>query len=197
MQASSEQHFHPDFSQRDVYLDSRYINAIGRAYLKFSKSKKKASFRFPKGLLQYFASKNVGNLKPIRYYFPLNVCKRHWVGLCVDQSCGKITVLDCNTAMFSDAMIEKHLYPHLFMIPFLLRLSGQAFGCDADQCFALERPKGLSQSHDPFDCGLMDVLLMATHAVYGIEACKNINENILAEEGKSAAIMAFELRESI
>lgn len=193
MQTTIEHHFHPDFSQRNVYLDSQYVTAVGRVYTKFSKSKKKESFRFPKGLLQYFASKTDRNVERRRYYFPLNICKRHWVGVCVDHTSGKITVLDCNTDMFSDAMIEKQLYPHLVMIHYLLRECGEAYGCEDASPFSFERPKCVSQSVDPFDCGLMTVLLMATHAVYGIEACKNIHQSMLAEEGKSAAIMAFEL----
>lgn len=96
----------------------------------------------------------------------------------------KITVLDCNTAMFPDAIIEKQLYPHSLMIPYLVRQSGQPYGCDAGPRYAFERPKGLSQSEDPLHCGLMSVLLMATHAVYGIEACKNIHVNILAKKGR-------------
>ncbi|KAG2330123.1 hypothetical protein Bca52824_001303 [Brassica carinata] len=167
-------------------LKGMYISTIN-TLLQFSKSRKKESFSFPKGLLQPFADKN----------FPVNVCKKHWVGICVDHSCGKITVLDSNTTLFSDVMMEKHLYPHLLMLPYLLRLFGQAFGSAEPKSFALERPKGLSQIENPFDCGLMAVLLMSTHTVYCIEACENIDSRILAEEGKSAAIMAFELQESV
>ncbi|KAL0802259.1 hypothetical protein Bca101_057435 [Brassica carinata] len=69
---------------------------------------------------------------------------------------GVAVILDCNTSFYSDVMMEKHLHPHLAMIPHLLRLSGHA-----------------------------------------LPACKYINSNILAEEGKSAAIMAFELQEIV
>lgn len=119
------------------------------------------------------------------------------MGVCVDPRSRKITVLDSNTSLYSDMMMEKHLHPHLLMVPYLLRLAGHALDGDETQRLAFERPKGLSHTDHPFDSGLMAVLLMATHAVYGFEACKNINSHILAEEGKSAAIMAFDLNENV
>ncbi|KAL0794669.1 hypothetical protein Bca101_066046 [Brassica carinata] len=197
LEYSLEQHFHVDFSQMDVYLDSKYTSAIIRTYPRFSKSRKKESFVFPSGLVQPFDESNVSCIHRRRYYFPINVCKKHWVGVCVDPRCGKFTVLDCNTSLYSDVMMEKHLHPHLAMIPHLLRLSGHALPGDERHLLEYERPKCVSQTHNSFDSGLMVVLLMATHVVYGIEACKNINSNILAEEGKSNAIMAFELQEIV
>lgn len=83
------------------------------------------------------------------------------------------------------------------MLPYLLRLAGHALDGDESQRLQFERPKGLSQTDHPFASELMAVLLMATHAVYGIEACKSINSNILAEEGKTAGIMAFKLNENL
>lgn len=83
------------------------------------------------------------------------------------------------------------------MVPYLVRLSGLDFGSDETKPFAFELPKGVSQTANPCDSGLMAVLLMATHAVYGIEACKYINTQILMEEGKSAAIMAMELQDNV
>lgn len=44
---SIEQHFHPDFSERDVYLDSRYTSAIVRTYPRLSKNRKKSHLFFP------------------------------------------------------------------------------------------------------------------------------------------------------
>ncbi|KAL0722523.1 hypothetical protein Bca4012_037122 [Brassica carinata] len=139
---SIEKHFHADFSARDVYLDSKYVSEILRTYPRFSKSRKKESFRFPKGLVQLFDDKHDSNHQSIR-------------------------------------------------------LSGLDFGSDETKPFAFERPKGVSQTANPCDSGLMAVLLMATHAVYGIEACKYINTQILMEEGKSAAIMAMELQDNV
>ncbi|KAL0701480.1 hypothetical protein Bca4012_057602 [Brassica carinata] len=194
---SIQQNFNPEFSERDVYLDSRYTAGVVRTYPSFYKSRKKESFVFPRGLVRAFDEENVSNVQSRRYYFPINICRKHWVGLCVDPGSRKITVLDSNTSLFSDMMMEKHLHPHFLMLPYLLRLAGHALDGDESQRLQFERPKGLSQTDHPFASGLMAVLLMATHSVYGIEACKSINSNILAEEGKTAAIMAFELNENL
>ncbi|KAL0758949.1 hypothetical protein Bca101_075099 [Brassica carinata] len=191
------QQFRGERHERYVFLDSKYVSAIGRTYPKFCKSKKKDSYVFPKGLLEMFTRTIDANIQPSRYYFPLNVGKKHWVGICVDRLCGKITVLDCNTSIFSDAIIEKHLQPHLLMLPYLLRLSMQAFGSAEPEPFAVDRSKDISESKNPSDDGFMAVLFMATHVVYGIEACKNINTEVLVLEGKSAAVMASEFKDIV
>lgn len=189
---SIEEHFHADFAARDVYLDSKYVCAILRTYPRFSKSRKKQAFRFPQGLVHLFGDKHDSHQESRRYYFLLNVCKKHRVGVCVDYTSCKVTVLDCNNAIFSEPVLEKHLYPYLVMVPYLVRLAGLDFGSEEPKLFAFERPKCVSQNDNPCDSGLMAVLLIATHVVYGIEACKYINTEILVEEGKSAAIMATE-----
>ncbi|KAG2322847.1 hypothetical protein Bca52824_016060 [Brassica carinata] len=137
---SLEQHFHVDFSLMDVYLDSKYTSGIIRTYPRFSKSRKKLK-----------RVRNVSYIHRRRYYFPINVCKKHWVGVCVDPMCGKFTVLDCNTSFYSDVMMEKHLHPHLAMIPHLLRLSGHALPGDERHLLEYERPKCVSQTHNSFD----------------------------------------------
>ena len=197
VQSIIHQQFRGERHERYVFLDSKYVSAIGRTYPKFCKSKKKDSNVFPKGLLEMFTRTIDANIQPSRYYFPLNVGKKHWVGICVDRLCGKITVLDCNTSIFSDAIIEKHLQPHLLMLPYLLRLSMQAFGSAEPEPFAVDRSKDISESKNPSDDGFMAVLFMATHAVYGIEACKNINTEVLVLEGKSAAVMASEFKDIV
>ncbi|KAL0759730.1 hypothetical protein Bca101_075880 [Brassica carinata] len=77
------------------------------------------------------------------------------------------------------------------------RLSMQVSGTDEPKRFAVERPKDLSQTKNPSDAGLMAVLFMSTHAVYGLEACKNINTDVLVEAGRSAAVMAFECKDML
>lgn len=151
LEYSLEQHFHVDFSLMDVYLDSKYTSGIIRTYPRFSKSRKKESFVFLTGLVQPFDERNVSYIHRRRYYFPINVCKKHWVGVCVDPMCGKFTVLDCNTSFYSDVMMEKHLHPHLAMIPHLLRLSGHALPGDERHLLEYERPKCVSQTHNSFD----------------------------------------------
>lgn len=44
---------------------------------------------------------------------------------------------------------------------------------------------------------MMAVLFMSTHAVYGLEACKNINTDVLFEEARSSAVMAFECKDMV
>ncbi|XP_009107909.2 uncharacterized protein LOC103833579 isoform X2 [Brassica rapa] len=192
VQYTVQQQFTAHTQHRDVFLDNTYASTITKTYPKFRKSRKKNAYIFPRGVVKIFTTREDSFLQPTRYYFPLNVGKKHWVGICVDHNRGKITVLDSNTSLFTDAIMEKHLQPHLVMLSYLLRLSMQVSGTDEPKRFAVERPKDLAQTQNPADTGLMAVLFMSTHAVYGLEACKNINTDVLVEAGRSAAVMAFE-----
>ncbi|KAL0695496.1 hypothetical protein Bca4012_062676 [Brassica carinata] len=180
-----------------VFLDNTYVAAITRSYQKFCKTRKKESYSFPKGVVQFFRITDVANLSHARYYFPLTVGRKHWVGICVDIHSAKITVLDCNTSLFTDAMMEKQVKTHLVMLPYLLTQSMQVCGSENPQRFAFERPKDLCQTENASDAGLMAVLFMSTHALYGLEACKIISTDVLVDEGRSAAVMAFECKDMV
>ncbi|KAG2308412.1 hypothetical protein Bca52824_028160 [Brassica carinata] len=180
-----------------VFLDNTYVAAITRTYQKFCKTRKKESYSFPKGVVQFFRITDVANLSHARYYFPLTVGKKHWVGICVDIHSAKITVLDCNTFLFTDAMMEKQVKPHLVMLPYILRQSMQVCGSEKPQRVAFDRPKDLCQTENASDAGLMAVLFMSTHALYGLETCKIISTDVLVDEGGSAAVMVFECKDMV
>lgn len=180
------------------FLDSKFVVAMNRSYTRFFKSRNKMAYMFPKGLRDLFPSKDHPKVHPMRYYFPLNVGNKHWVGICFDARCGVLTVLDSNTALFKDRTIEKFLSVFVHMLPFLSRYVGASIGAeDVIECYDVARPKSVAQNTNPSDSGLMAVLLMATHALYGIEACKHITPAMVEEEGKRAAILAYELREQL
>ncbi|XP_033138747.1 uncharacterized protein LOC103847747 [Brassica rapa] len=65
------------------------------------------------------------------------------------------------------------------------------------QCYDVARPKSVAQSKVHVDSGLMALLMMAYHALYGLDACKTITRELLEEEGKSAAILAYEFKEKL
>ena len=54
---------------------------------------------FTKGLLEVFGEVMDHHPDHYRFYFPFNLDKKHWVGLCVDASSWIITVFDCNTSL--------------------------------------------------------------------------------------------------
>lgn len=180
------------------FLDTKFVSAIVRNFPKFLKSKNKEGYVFPKGLGSIFPVKDAPKAHPTRYYFPFNVSNQHWVGICFDASLGIITILDCDLASNKDATIEKLINPIVQMLPYLARYSSLPLGVDpVIQCYDVARPKSVSQSINPADSGLLAVLLMAFHALYGVEACKNITPELLAEEGKRAAILAYEFKEKL
>nr|VDD38076.1 unnamed protein product [Brassica oleracea] len=181
---------------RYEFLDTKFGASIVRNYPKFSMSKKKDSYPFPKGLMDYFGNKGVSSTYPIRYYFPFLIEKKHWIGVCFDTSKGHLHVFDSNMSFTKEATMARNLTPLLQMLPYLARRICQDM-CGDGLAYRFDRPKGVSQITNPSDSGLMVVLLMVTHAVHGNEACSNITSSCLADEGKSAAILAYELKEEL
>ncbi|WZZ78916.1 hypothetical protein YC2023_099488 [Brassica napus] len=96
-----------------------------------------------------------------------------------------------------DSSVEKYIKSILQMLPYLARYVGETVGAEpVIQCYDVARPKSVAQNKNPADSGLMAMLLMATHAIYGIEACKSISHEVLEEEGRRAAIWRMSLRSS-
>ncbi|KAG5378395.1 hypothetical protein IGI04_026237 [Brassica rapa subsp. trilocularis] len=171
-------------------LDTKFVAAINKTFPKFVKSRNKEGYMFPKGLRDIFPSANDAAVHPTRYYFPCNLGNKHWVGICFDAGIGVITVLDCNISLYKERSLETDLKPIVQMLPYLARFACQPIGDDnVIQCYDVARPKFVSQNKNPSDSGLMAVLLMANHAVYGTEACKNIGHERLEAEGRRAAIL--------
>ncbi|KAH0926306.1 hypothetical protein HID58_018562, partial [Brassica napus] len=167
------------------FLDTKFAT-----FPKFLNSRNKESYKFPKGLVDIFPSKDDPAVHLIRFYFPFNVGTKHWVGICFDARLGVLTVWDCNTSIYKDSTVEKHLNSIIQMLPYLARYVGQSIGEEpVMHCYDVSRPKFLAQNTNPSDSRLMAMLLMTRHAVYSIDACKNISPDILEEEGRRAAIL--------
>lgn len=154
----------PTSSERSYYfLDTRFGTSIVRNYQKFSKAKKKESFKFPKGVVDFFGERDASPRLGIRYHFPLNLGKKHWIGVCFDTSRGKLYVLDCNVALFNETSMGRFLSPFLQMLPYLARHFGKEMGAQRVTPYKFDRRKSVFQSDNPADAGLFAVLLMVKH----------------------------------
>ncbi|CAF2044413.1 unnamed protein product [Brassica napus] len=191
-------HLPPEGPRSAAFLDTKFVSSINKTFPKFLKSRNKEAYMFPKGLKDIFPSKDDPKVHPIRYYFPFNVGKKHWVGICFDARTGVLTVLDCNVTLHKDSSIEKYINSILQMLPYLARYVGEIVGTEpVIQCYDVARPKSVAQNKNPADSGLMAMLLMATHAIYGLEACKSLTHEMVEEEGRRAAILAYEFKEKL
>ncbi|XP_020875318.1 uncharacterized protein LOC110226852 isoform X1 [Arabidopsis lyrata subsp. lyrata] len=107
-------------------LDTKFISQLCRLYPKFTKAPVPQDFQFPTALVDVVAG--VGELDraelftEVDYlYLPFNFDKKHWVSLCVDLNCAKITVLDSNVHLRTDASIKADIEPLSKMLPILFR----------------------------------------------------------------------------
>ncbi|CAN7062783.1 unnamed protein product, partial [Brassica oleracea var. botrytis] len=131
-----------------VLLDTKFVSLLSETFVKFSKCAKKESYRFPTSLLQYLCL-DCPITEATRIYFPFNFDKKHWVGVCVDCSLSKVVVLDCNTSLRTDGMINKEIRPISEMFPFLLRRAARQVFSKNPKALTIERPRILPQNHNP------------------------------------------------
>ncbi|CAN7105827.1 unnamed protein product, partial [Brassica rapa subsp. narinosa] len=119
-------------------------------------------------------------VNPRKYYFPSNVGNKHWVGICFDTGAGTVTILDSCFALHKQKALEKIITPVIQMLPYLARYAYLDIETDpVIQCYDVARPKSVAQIKNEADSGLMSSLFMASHALYGPEACKNIGDDVL------------------
>ncbi|KAG5401389.1 hypothetical protein IGI04_015996 [Brassica rapa subsp. trilocularis] len=162
------------------FLDSKFGAAIMKNFVRFLKSKNKESYIFPKSLSGIFPTKEAPKVNPRKYYFPLNVGNKHWVGICFDAVCGTVTILDSCLALHKQKALEKIITPVIQTLPYLARYASLDIDTEpVIQCYDVARPKSVAQIKNEADSGLMSLLFMARHALYGPEACKNIGDDVL------------------
>ncbi|KAG7583027.1 Papain-like cysteine peptidase superfamily [Arabidopsis suecica] len=181
-------------------LDTKFISQLCRLYPKFTKAPASQDFQFPTALVD--AVCGVGELDraelftEVDYlYLPFNFDKKHWVALCVDLNCAKITVLDSNVHLRTDASIKVDIEPLSKMLPILFRqaASNPIMSQLLPTPFSVERSLCIPQVTSHVDAGLMTIFLIHAHAAGGMDACAEfLPECIEAETKKlvSAIILA-------
>lgn len=178
-----------------VIFDTRFITSLTRSYVGFSKANNRDTYVFPKGLVEYFSEKMIGSEDATRYYLPMQFEKKEWVGVCVDCAEWQVYVFDCITSASAEVPIDKRVRPLCEMFPYLLKECGRSAGVVMPMEWG--RAKGICVGINQSDSGMMSVLQMGIHALYGIEACRSIVPDVLPEEAKAAAIMAYEFHEKL
>ncbi|XP_022560083.2 uncharacterized protein LOC111206910 [Brassica napus] len=127
-----------------------------------------------------------------RIYFPFNMDKQHWVGVCIDTKVCTLHVLDCNTSFRSDNSLKKELNPIATLLPYVLKQFG-FLGTNAGvKAFTVSRCKGIQQVSSQTDSGVMTVLLIDAHAGDGLGAYKAITPRLLPDASKQLAVKFFD-----
>ncbi|KAL0759447.1 hypothetical protein Bca101_075597 [Brassica carinata] len=179
-------------SKKSVFLDSKFVASLSRNYSKFSKIRAKETHVFTKGLVEVFGEMVDHCSDHYVFYVPFNLDKKHWVGLCVDASSWIITVFDCNTSLRSEASMSSELKPISEIFLYLMKQAGWRISNSQLVPMVVERAKTVPQNIISADSSLTSVLLMQTHALSGIEACRCIAPHILASEAQRVAVLLYE-----
>ncbi|CAF2106345.1 unnamed protein product, partial [Brassica napus] len=77
--------------KKSVFFYTNIVASLSRNYSKFSKIPAKETHMFTKGLVEVFGEMVDHHPDHYIFYFPFNLDKKHWVGLCVDASSWMIT----------------------------------------------------------------------------------------------------------
>ncbi|KAF8111929.1 hypothetical protein N665_0071s0068 [Sinapis alba] len=174
-----------------VFLDTQFVAQLSKMYTKFSKVSKKDNFRFPNSITETIMQ-NVSLAKAERFYFPFNLDKKYWVGICVDCGSWTISVLDCNIALRTDYMMNKEIRPIAQMFPYLLKQVGkQVVGREAKP-MALDRPRTIPQHNAITDSAISSILFIQAHAAAGVEVCKCITPDVLDTEAERLVVTLYE-----
>ncbi|KAL0855740.1 hypothetical protein Bca101_060893 [Brassica carinata] len=177
------------------FLDTRFVSMFTRNYPKFKKCKVKETFDFTKGTINSFKNQQGKFPSANRFYFPFNLQREHWLGICVDCSAEKIFVLDCNHSLVTDTVLANEMKAISEMFPYLRKVSGCDNGVSGP--FSVERVRGVSPNNNPGDSGISSVLLIQTHALFGPETCRYITQSVIPEESQRAAVMIYEFHQPL
>ncbi|KAF8110962.1 hypothetical protein N665_0077s0024 [Sinapis alba] len=163
-----------------VFLDTKFVAQLSRY-----------SFAFPASMCETVFPKTSTTLAE-HYYFPFNLDKTHWVGICADTASWSIIVLDCNITLRSDALMTREVKKIAAMFPYLIRQAGKVGSSKDTKSMTVERPRSVPQNTAQYDSALTVVLLIQAHAVAGVEVCKCITPDVLDGEAERMVVKMYE-----
>ncbi|KAF8093509.1 hypothetical protein N665_0383s0136 [Sinapis alba] len=164
---------HRKHQSKCVFLDTKFVSQISKVYTKFSNVSRKDTFRFPDNIVD-----NTAFIEADRFYFPFNLDKKYWIGICIDMSNWSIAVLDSNLPNRSEYMMGKEV--------------GKQVGLKDMKALAFERPRFLPQNNAITDSAVTTILFIQAHAVAGVDACKCITAAVLDTEVERLVVTLYE-----
>ncbi|KAJ4875172.1 hypothetical protein Rs2_40190 [Raphanus sativus] len=129
---------------------------------------------------------------PERIYFPFNMDKQHWVGVCIDTKASTLNVFDCKTSLRSDSLLKKEFTPIANLIPYVLKHVGYTEANAVIKPFTVSRCKGIPQITAHTDAAVMTVLFIEAHAFDGLVGCKAVSTRLLPVASKQLAVKLWD-----
>ncbi|KAF8083798.1 hypothetical protein N665_0751s0014 [Sinapis alba] len=178
---------HRKHQSKCVFLDTKFVSQISKVYTKFSNVSRKDTFRFPDNIVE-----NTAFIEADRFYFPFNLDKKYWIGICIDMSNWSIAVLDSNLPNRSEYMMGKEVKPIAQMFPYFAKQVGKQVGLKDMKALAFESPRFLPQNNAITDSAVTTILFIQAHAVAGVDACKCITAAVLDTEVERLVVTLYE-----
>ncbi|XP_024010425.1 uncharacterized protein LOC112085443 [Eutrema salsugineum] len=176
-------------------LDTEFVVQLTNLFPRFSKTEDQGSFVFPKAVVGMINGEDDSDRVQLYeeaefVYMPFNFDQRHWVTLAVDLKGKRIQILDCNVALLNDNRLTNELQRIAKMLPYLFKGVSANEGMSQVELspFAIERVSGIHQISSPFDSGMYSIFLLQTHAVGGLEGCRQFGVLLLESETKKMIV---------
>ncbi|KAL0887002.1 hypothetical protein Bca101_010985 [Brassica carinata] len=179
-----------------VFLDSRVPVLLSRNFPKFRRTKSGTHYLFTKAVIDMVKKSSNFNPAASRFYMPLAIARKHWIGICVDINAGKIYLLDCNTELTIENALTREIAPVREMFPSLLKHCG-CLSEYLEKPVVVESVKGVVQNTNPAEAAMTACLLIQTHALYGPETCTSISPSLIPDESQRAAVMIYEFHKKL
>ncbi|KAF2563103.1 hypothetical protein F2Q70_00015225 [Brassica cretica] len=125
-----------------------------------------------------------------RIYFPFNIDKYHWVGVCLDIMSVTLHVIR-NMSLRSESLMKKDLNPFANVFPYLINPVIGGDSRNLPKPFILSRSKGIPQNPNPRDSAVMTALLIQAHASSGVDGCKEVTPVALHSASKQLTVMVY------
>ena len=174
-------------------FDTKFPASIVKQHARLTKTavKDRCKMRFDDSVLQLLRVDPDCEMTYDWIYFPFNIDKYHWVGVCLDIMSATLHVIDCNMSLRSESLMKKDLNPVANVFPYLINAVIGGDSRNLPKPFILSRSKGIPQNPNPRDSAVMTALLIQAHASSGVDGCKEVTPVALHSASKQLAVMAY------
>lgn len=176
-----------------AFYDTNFPALLMKQYARLTKTaiKDRNRLKYDEAVVKFFTASGTRDDVYDRIYFPFFIDKQHWLGVCLDLSCGAVQVLDCNHGFRSESMMKKDFNPITVVVPHILATATGNTSADARAPYQMARVTGVPHNSNSTDAAASTVLLIQAHATNGGDGCKAVTQETLSSGAKHLAVLVY------
>ncbi|VVB14615.1 unnamed protein product [Arabis nemorensis] len=191
----------PDFASNvgANILPCGFVVGLAKQFSRFKKISRKDSFEFD---LEFVHAVRI-RMKETRkqwvkdidsIYFPFNIDRTRWIGVCIDLSSHLMTVFDPSASEMHSSRLKPELDFICEMFPFLVRKSGLNNGMKNffTKVISFKRDTSVVQTPSRADTGILSLLFIEAHVLGGIDKVYKVKNASLQERAEQLVVDMYE-----